>query len=204
MGFDLPPLLIGKLWKMLSHMHGQILKVNDLAVSLNLDPRTVRKYISILEGTFMIRSIRPFHTNLGKREVKTAKVFIRDSGLLHQLLSLKENDIENHPRMGASFEGFVLEQIIYFIGDDHDCYFWSTHQGAEIDLLCMKGDKKTGYEIKFSDSPKITKSMHTALHDLKLDHLYVIVPIGESFKMSEKITCVPLKDLEMLLDPMSR
>lgn len=197
-GFDIPPQLLGKLWRMLAHMHGQILKINDLSVSLNLDPRTVRKYVAALEGAFMIRTLRPWHTNIGKREIKTPKIYIRDSGLLHQLLSLP--DIENHPQLGASFEGLALEQVIHFLGDAQECYFWATHNGAELDLLWAQGSRKIGFEFKFSDSPKITKSMHIACDVLELAHLYVVVPEGDVFRMSESITCISLKNLESLLE----
>jgi predicted AAA+ superfamily ATPase len=195
MGFDLTPAILGKLWRMLAHMHGQILKTSDFSNALNLDPRTVHRYLGILEGTFMIRHLRPWHTNMGKREVKHPKVYIRDCGILHELMGLSGEDIEEHPKLAASFEGYALEKVMHFLQNDDNCYFWSTHGGAELDLFYCYGNQRIGFEFKFSDTPKITKSMHIAIQDLDLQHLYVVVPLGETFKIHEKITCVPLTSI---------
>jgi predicted AAA+ superfamily ATPase len=189
LGFDITPRLITKLWKMIAHYHGQILNIYSLGQSLDMDQRTVKKYLEILEGAFMINMLKPFHTNLAKRQVKSPKIYIRDSGLLHRLLGLRNDDIEFNPSLGASFEGFAIEEIIRYYDSYDNSYFWATHNGAELDLLIEKGRKRIGFEIKYTDHPKITKSIHIALESLNLDHLYLIIPGNEEFKMSDKVTC---------------
>lgn len=196
LGFDITPSLLSKLWRMIAYLHGQILKIHSLSQSLGIDQRTTKKYLEILEGAFMIRLLRPFHTNLGKREVKSPKIYIRDTGLLHSLLGLSGENVEFNPALGSSFEGFVIEEIIrHFDGYDQS-YFWSTHSGSELDLLLKIGPKRIGFEVKYTDHPKITKSMHSALENLNLYHLYVIIPGSEHFRMNEKITCIGVMNIK--------
>ena len=195
LGFDITPHLITKLWKMIAYSHGQILNIHSLGQSLGIDQRTVKKYLEILEGAFMINILKPFHTNLMKRQVKSPKIYIRDSGLLHRLLGLGQNDIEFNSALGASFEGFAIEEIIRHYDSYDNSYFWATHNGAELDLLIEKGTKKIGFEIKYTDHPKITKSMYIALESLNLDYLYLIIPGNENFKMSDKVSCLGIGNL---------
>lgn len=137
----------------------------------------------------MIRELKPWHENLSKRQVKSPKIYFRDSGLFHTLLGVDhENGILNHPKLGSSWEGFALEEVIRHLEvDSFDCYFWATQSSAELDLLVFKGGKRLGFEFKYTDAPKITKSMKIALHDLKLDELTIIYPGTKSFKLDDKL-----------------
>lgn len=200
LGFEITPAIVSKLWRMLSFMHGQILNIHQLSQSLNVDQRTVRRYISILEGAFMITLLKPWHTNSKKREVKSPKVYIRDSGLLHRLLGFSQEEFAFNPKLGASFEGFVIEEIIRQFECYEKSYFWATHSGAELDLLVTNGTK-IGFEIKYTDSPHITKSMNIALNDLELEHLYLIIPGSEKFKLAKDITCVGISNLDQCYVP---
>ena len=195
LGFNITPYLIGKLWRMLAHLHGQTLNYHDLSRSLDVDQRTIKKYLHILEGAFMITLLKPWHTNLSKREVKAPKIYIRDTGLLHRLFMLPEDNIEDHPKLGASYEGFAIEQILRRFNNDQGSYFWATHNGAELDLLIHYQDKTLGFEIKYTDSPRITRSMHIALEDLQLDHLFIIIPQKEYFPLSDKVTCLGIENI---------
>jgi predicted AAA+ superfamily ATPase len=196
LGFDVTPTVAAKLWRMLAHVHGQTLNLHELAGSLGMDHRTVKRYLHILEGSFMISLLKPWHNNVSKREVKAPKVYIRDSGLLHRLLHLPQDDIENHPKLGFSFEGFAIEQITRQFYDTVTPYFWATHNGAELDLFIEHEGKRIGFEIKHTDSPKITKSMHIALADLNLDHLFIIIPgAEEGFDLAENVSCVTIGKL---------
>ncbi len=200
LGFSIPPTQMRRLWMMLAHNHGNILNSSELGVSLGVTHHTIRKYIEILAGTFMIRLLDPWFENISKRQVKSPKVYIRDSGLLHALLGFQhENDLQTYSRLGASWEGFALEEIIniYRIQSE-ELFFWATQGGAELDLFVIKNGKRIGFEIKYTDMPGITKSMVTALNDLKLDHLYVIHPHQVTFPLQEKITAVGLENLKDL------
>jgi hypothetical protein len=196
--FELIPNIAGRLWRSLSHMHGQILNIHKLSNSLMLDQRTVKRYLSILEGAFMITMLRPWHSNGQKREVKSPKVYIRDSGILHTLLGLGQEQIMFNPNLGASFEGFAIEQIMSYLDSYEKSYFWATHSGAEVDLVIVSGNKKIGFEIKYTDNPRITRSMRIAINDLNLEHLYLIIPGKEFFKMDEKITCLGIASLKSI------
>ncbi|MFA6527574.1 MAG: ATP-binding protein [Candidatus Babeliales bacterium] len=190
LGFDIPPAQLRRLWMMLAHNHGNILNSSELGVSLGITHHTVRKYIEILAGTFMVRILDPWFENISKRQVKSPKVYIRDSGILHTLVGVHSNDeLQVFPRLGASWEGFALEEVIrLFHAQPEECFFWSTQSGAELDLLLIKDGKRLGFEFKYSDAPRLTKSMFTALNDLKLDHLYVIHPHNQTFPLADKIT----------------
>ncbi|OJW67860.1 MAG: hypothetical protein BGO68_02160 [Candidatus Amoebophilus sp. 36-38] len=191
LGFNIPPVLMRRLWMMLAHYHGQILNASEIGKSLSISHHTVKKYLDILAGTFMVRLLTPWFENISKRQVKSPKIYLRDSGLLHALLGIQdEEQLELYPKLGSDWEGFALEEIIKeYHAAFEECYFWSTQTGAELDLLIIKDGKKLGFEFKHTDLPKVTPSMRIALETLKLDHLYVIFPYsGESFPLSDKIT----------------
>ena len=198
LGFNVPALQMRRFWMMLSHYHGNKLNISELSKSLGLTNHTVKKYIDILAGTFMIRVLQPWFENISKRQVKLPKIYIRDSGILHSLFNLKNyDDIFTYPKLGASWEGFALEEIIkYHHAQTDECYFWGTQDGAELDLLIIKDGKRIGFEFKYTDAPKLTKSMHIALNNLNLDHLYVIYPHNQEFLLHEKITAMGLKNLK--------
>jgi len=197
LGFNIPAVLMRRLWMMLAHNHGNILNTSELGGSLSIAHHTVRKYIEILAGTFMIRILEPWFENISKRQVKTPKVYIRDSGLLHTLLGIQNNDeLHVYPRLGASWEGFALEEIIKVNqAQPEECFFWAVQSGAELDLLIIKDGKKIGFEIKYTDAPTLTKSMITALNDLSLDHLYVIYPHHTVYPLAEKISVQGLENI---------
>lgn len=194
LGFQIPPQQMRRFWLMLAHYHGQLFNASELAKSLAISGHTVRKYLDLLAGTFMVRVLPPWFENLGKRQIKAPKIYFRDSGILHALLGLHTfDDLNHYPRLGSFWEGFALEEIIQKSGAAlEECYFWRTHTGAELDLLIIKDGKRIGYEFKYTDRPKVTPSMQTACRDLKLDHLYVVVPGDEKFSLNEQITVMGL------------
>jgi hypothetical protein len=181
-----------RFWMMLTHFHGQIWNAADPARSLGVNESTVRRYLDWLTQTYMVRQLQPWHENLGKRQVKSPKVYFRDSGLLHTLMGIRsEADFVRHPRMGASWEGFALEQVLRLARPD-DAYFWATHTGAELDLLMFKHGKRVGVEFKYMDAPRLTPSMRVAMADLKLDALYVVYPGDRRYTLADRIEAVPL------------
>ena len=191
-GLSLPAEQARRLWTMLAHYHGQTLNLSEIGRSLGVSDNSIRRYIDVLSGTFMIRQLAPWHENLSKRQVKAPKLYIRDSGLLHTLLSLSDRHaVMGHPKLGASWEGFALEQVLRFT-DSRDVYFWGTHAGAELDLLTVVGGRRIGFEAKWTDAPRSTRSMMTALSDLKLDHLWVVHAGDRRFPVKEDITALPL------------
>ena len=181
-----------RFWRMLSHYHGQIWTAAQPARSLGVSEPTVRRYLDTLTQTLMVRQLQPWHENLGKRQVKASKIYFRDTGLLHALMGVGSlPELLTHPRCGASWEGFELEQVLRIARPD-EAFFWATHQGAELDLLMLKGSQRVGVEFKRADAPKVTPSMRIALHDLKLDALYVVYPGSQRFSLAEGIEAVPL------------
>ena len=196
LGFNFQTDTMRKLWLMLAHYHGQILNASELASALSVSQPTITQYLSYLSGGFMIRQLKPFHANLKKRQVKRPKLYYRDSGLLHYALGIKTYaDIFTHPKAGASFEGFAIEEVIkYHKVDTDDCYFWGSHNKAELDLLILKDGKKLGFEFKLSDAPKLTPSMSIAYEDLALDELTVLYPGSRNYSLSEKVRCIPLAE----------
>ncbi|MDF1654444.1 MAG: ATP-binding protein [Coxiellaceae bacterium] len=197
LGINIPAQNLRRFWMMLAHSHGQIFNASDLGNSLDLSHNTVKRYLDILTGTFMMRQLQPWHENIAKRQVKSAKVYFRDSGIYHTLLDITTpQELLVNPKLGASWEGFALESIIRHLGvDQHDCYFWATHNQAELDLLILKGTKRIGFEFKYTKAPKLTKSMKIAGDDLKLDILYVVYAGDKKFALSSNIECIPLKQL---------
>ena len=180
---------------MLAHYHGQIWNAAEPARSLGIGESSVRRYLDLLTDIFMIRQLQPWHANLNKRQVKSPKIYFRDTGLLHQLLGIHSHkDLLRHPKCGASWEGYVIEEILQIVRPD-ESYFWATHNGAEIDLILTKNGKMFGVECKRSDSPKITSSMHIALSDLRLENILVIYPGDRSFMLSDKIRAIALQNM---------
>lgn len=197
-GFDVSPQLMHRFWMMLCFYNGQTFNAQEIAKSLMLSDKTATKYLDILAGTFMIRVLQPWHENIKKRQVKTPKIYFRDSGIFNALSSIRSiAELAKTPKIGSLWEGFALEEIINCLQiRSEDSYFWATHNEAELDLLVFKNGKRLGFEFKYSDSPKITKSMNIALEDLKLDHIYIIFPGTMSFAMNEKITACGLDALK--------
>ena len=194
LGIKIPAEALRRFWTMLAHLHGRVWNGSDFARSLSVSEPTAKKYLDILSGAYVVRQLYPWYENIGKRQVKSPKVYIRDSGILHFLLTLEGNNILSHPKLGLSWEGFVIEQIISVSATD-SYYFWATHAGAELDLLLFKNNRKTGVEVKFSDAPKITKSMRSAIESLNLDELFIIYPGRQSYKIDEKMTVVSIDDV---------
>ena len=182
-----------RFWMMLAHYHGQVWNAADPARSLGVNESTVRRYLDWLTQTYMVRQLQPWYENIGKRQVKAPKIYFRDTGLLHTLLGIRsEADLIRHPRSGASWEGFALEQVLRITQPD-DAYFWATHTGAELDLMMMKHGKRIGVEFKRTDAPSVTPSMRNALADLKLDALYVVYPGKRRYTLADGIEATPLK-----------
>ena len=191
-GVNVAPPAMLRFWRMLAHYHGQIWTASDPARSLGVSEPTVRRYLDTLTQTLMIRQLQPWHENLGKRQVKAPKIYFRDTGLLHALMGASTlPELLVHPRCGASWEGFALEQVLRLAKPD-EAYFWATHQGAELDLLMLKGQQRVGVEFKRADAPRLTPSMRIAMHDLKLDSLYVVYPGAQRFSLSAGVEAVPL------------
>jgi predicted AAA+ superfamily ATPase len=194
LGITIPANTLRRFWTMLSHYHGQVINFSEIGRSFGVSDVTVRKYIEILEGAFMIRIIHPWFSNTKKRLVKSPKIYLRDSGLFHALMTINnEEQLFSHNKLGASWEGFALESVIKGIGKRSDeLYFWSTHSGAEVDLFWQDKGKNFAIEFKYSDSPKLTKSMQSAFEDLSLSRLWIVYPGKERYRLKNGITVVGL------------
>jgi hypothetical protein len=198
LGISIPAAAMRRFWTMLSHYHGQTWNASELARSMGLSDKTVRSYLDILTGTYMVRQLQPWHENIGKRQVKSPKIYLRDSGILHALMSVGDDmALQAHPRVGASWEGFALEMLLRTLRPG-EAYFWRTHSGAELDLLLTHRGRRFGFEFKYSEAPRITRSAHTAIGDLKLDHVWVVYPGEHVFPIEKKITAMPLTQLSEL------
>lgn len=195
LGMNAPAPLMTRFWQMLAHYHGQTWNAAEPARSLGISESTVRRYLDYLTQTFMVRQLQPWHQNLAKRQVKAPKIYFRDTGLLHALLGIRNlPQLLAHPLSGASWEGFALEQVLRIAQPDQ-AYFWATHQGAELDLLMFKDQRRIGVEFKRSDAPKLTPSMRIALEDLQLDALYVVYPGPHRYALAPRVEAVPLAAL---------
>ncbi len=195
LGITIPTAALRRFWTMLAHYHGQIWNASELARSMGLSDKTVRTYLDILTGTFVVRQLQPWHENIGKRQVKAPKIYLRDSGLLHGLLGLPDwHSLMGYPRLGASWEGFVLEQVLRIVTPT-EAYFWATHGGAEVDLFFLHHGRRYGVEVKFSEAPKVGRSQHTAVDSLSLDRLWIVYPGQQAYPVADKITVWPLKEL---------
>jgi uncharacterized protein len=191
-GVQIPSTSLFRFWSVLVHYHGQIWNMAETARTLNIGETTARRYMDLLQDLFMVRQLPPWYANLSKRQVKSPKLYFRDSGLLHYLLGIKsEGELVLHPRMGASWEGYVIEEIIKSTPPD-EVYFWSTYSGAELDLLLIKDQQRIGVECKRLDAPRLTVSMRIAMQDLELEKLIVVYPGSQPYSLSEGINVVPL------------
>jgi predicted AAA+ superfamily ATPase len=198
LGSQVSPVALGRFWRMLAHYHGQTWNAAELARSLGVSVTAVNHYRDLLSGTFMARVLPPWFENLGKRLVKSPKVYLRDSGVLHHLLGIDGMlELRTHPRYGASWEGFALEQTLIAHGE-RDAYFYGTQRGAEMDLLLRRHGRHWGFEFKCTDAPKTTKAMHIVLEDLKLEHLWVVYPGALRYSMTKQITALPLREINTL------
>lgn len=192
-GMSLPPLTLLRFWTMLAHYQGQIFNSSEIARSLGIGVPTVKRYLDVLTGVFMIRQLQPWHANIKKRQVKAPKIYFYDTGILHALLGARTmDDLLAHPKHGASWEGYVIEEVIRSVAAD-DVYFWATHQGAEIDLVFFKGGRMYGIEVKRADAPAMTPSLRIALEDLKLERVAVIYPGEKRYSLHKKIDVVPFE-----------
>jgi predicted AAA+ superfamily ATPase len=195
LGFGTPAAALHRFWSMVAHYHGQIWSAADPARALGVNESTVRRYLDLMTGVFMVRQLPPWFENLGKRQVKAPKVYVRDSGLLHALLGLgTQRDLEHHPKLGASWEGYAVEEVLKALRPE-EAYYWATHNGAEIDLVLFKGGKRIGVECKRADAPTLTPSMRIALTDLKLDQLIVVYPGVRRYRLEKRVEVVPLAEL---------
>ena len=192
LGIRVPSETLRRFWTMLAHYHGQSWNASELARSIGASPKTALYYRDILAGGYMVRVLPPWFENLKKRQVKSPKIYIRDTGLLHMLLGITDMaSLRSHPRYGASWEGFALEQVLALLGS-RGAYFWSTQRGAGLDLLLFRGGKRWGFEFKCSDAPSMTKSMHIALQDLSLNGLFVVYPGRERYRLDKRVEALPL------------
>jgi predicted AAA+ superfamily ATPase len=191
MGVSLPPETLLRFFTMVAHMHGCVWNAADPARSLGVSQPTVRRYLDLFTGLFLVRQLQPWHENIGKRQVRAPKVYVRDSGMLHALVGLStQRELLSHHKAGASWEGYVVEELLNAVKPDA-AYFWATHTGAELDLLLLKGRRRYGVEVKFQDAPRLTPSMRIALKDLKLDHLTVVYPGDKDYPLADRVTVVP-------------
>jgi uncharacterized protein len=198
LGISIPAETLRRFWTMVAHYHGQVWNAAQLARSLGTSENTARRYLDILSGAYMIRILPPWFENISKRQVKAPKVYLRDSGILHALLQLRSlPDVQSHPKLGASWEGFALEQVIGAL-ESRDLYFWATQAGAELDLLARVRGKQYGFEFKHADAPGTNRSMHIAVQDLSLEHLWVIYPGHQEYSLDNKISVFPAESIPRL------
>jgi hypothetical protein len=193
-GITIPAIALRRFWNMVAHYHGQTWNAAELARALAINESTVRRYLDLMTGVLMIRQLPPWFENLGKRQVKAPKVYVRDSGLLHTLLGIANGRaLEQHPKIGASWEGYAVEEVLKAYQPD-EAYYWATYSGAELDLLMFRGGRRIGVECKRMDAPPLTPSMRAALADLKLDQLTVVYPGQHSYTLAKRVKVVPLAD----------
>lgn len=195
LGIRVPAATMLRFWTMAAHSHGQIWNASEISRSLAISEASARRYIDLLTGLFMVRQLQPWHANLKKRQVKSPKLYMRDSGLLHYLLGIRtEQELLVHPRLGASWEGYAIEEILRSVEPDEQ-YFWATHNGAEIDLILIKDGKKYGIECKRSDAPRLTRSISTAIDELDLLEVAVVYPGTARYELAPRVSAVPLQSV---------
>lgn len=189
LGIQIPAATLRRFWMMLAHYHGQQFNASELGKSLGVADTTVSRYLDILTGTFMVRRLTPWFENLKKRQIKTPKIYFRDSGILHRLLGIPTMEqMVTHPKLGASWEGFALEEVVRASGvSEEECYYWGVHNQAELDLLLFRGGQRLGYEVKYTDTPKVTSSQRAALEHLRLDSLTLVCPGETSYPLDDRV-----------------
>jgi hypothetical protein len=198
LGINIPAPAMRRFWSMLAHYHGQTWNASELSRAMGLSDKTVRSYLDILSGAFMVRQLQPWFENTGKRQVRAPKIYLRDSGLLHSLLNLPDlHTLLGHPKVGASWEGYAIEQALSILRPN-EAYFWATHGAAELDLLFFANGKRYGIEVKFNEAPEVTRSMHIAMQALDLEHLWLIYPGEQGYPVHERISVWPLQRLSEL------
>ena len=198
LGITIPAESLRRFWTMIAHYHGQVWNAAEFARAMGTSEVTARRYLDILNGACVLRVLAPWHENLKKRQVKSPKIYVRDSGLLHALLELHSFDaLSGHPKLGASFEGFAIEQLLSGL-DTRSASFWGTHSGAELDLMVTIGGKRSGFECKYSDAPGTTRAMRIAIDDLQLAHLWIIYPGDEAYELDDSISVVPVTQIPTL------
>jgi uncharacterized protein len=200
LGSRIPAARLRRFWTMVAHYHGQTWNGSEIAASLGVAHDSARDYLDLLTAAFVIRQLAPWFENVGKRVVRAPKVYVRDSGLLHALLNVPDlRSLEAHPKLGASWEGFALEQVLSIAGE-RDAYFWATHGGAELDLILLRRGKRWGFEFKCADAPKMTKSLHIALADLHLQRAWIVYPGQIGYAVHEQVDVLPAKGLSEVLE----
>ncbi len=200
LGITIPAETLRRFWTMVAHFHGQVWNAAQLARSLGASENTARRYLDILAGSFVVRVLPPWYENIGKRQVKAPKVFVRDTGILHALLQVgRLQEVMGHPKLGLSWEGFALEEVLATL-DTRAAYYWATHAGAELDLLVTIGGERYGFEFKYADAPTTSRSMHIAIDNLGLKHLWVVYPGQTEYDLKERISVVPVGHLKRLTD----
>jgi hypothetical protein len=204
LGVTIPAATLERFWAMLAHYHGQVWNASEFARSFGVSDATVRRYLDLLCSTFAVRQLLPWSENIGKRQVRSPKVYLADSGVLHALLGIRERrDLERHPKLGASWEGFALDAVVRRLGVEwRDCHFWGTHAGAELDLLVVRGRRRWGFEIKRTSAPVVTRSMRVALEDLRLERLDVVHGGPHTFPLAPRVRAVSLSRLLVDLAPL--
>ena len=204
LGSLIPSTTLHRFWTMLAHWHGRLWNGAELGRAFGVSHTTVRRYLDLLTSVFMVRQLQPWHENIAKRQVRSPKVFISDSGLLHALLGLTtREDVVSHPVVGPSWEGFVVQQVIHLLGArPEQCYHWSTHAGAELDLLILAGNRRYGFEVKRAEAPRLTASMRAAFETLRLERLDVVHAGTQSYRMAPGIRALPATDLNTTLRPL--
>ena len=195
LGITIPAETLRRFWTMVAHYHGEVWNASEFARAMGTSQPVARRYLDILAGAHMVRVLPPWYENLKKRQVKSPKIYVRDTGLLHELLDLPSGDaLAGHPKVGASFEGFAIEQLLACT-NLRSAYFWSTHGGAELDLMVIAGGKRYGFEFKYTDAPGTTRSMRVAMQDLKLERLWIVYPGNEAYDLDERISVLPVGDV---------
>lgn len=203
LGISTPAAAMRRFWTMLAHWHGQTWNAAELGRAMSATDKTVRRYLDLLTGTFMVRQLQPWFENVAKRQVKAPKVYLRDSGLLHTLLDIPdEAALFAHPRVGASWEGFVVEQVLRMLRV-RDAWFWGAHSGGEVDLLVRHAGRRIGFEAKFNEAPKLSRSMHQVVDLLALDHLFVLCPTRAEYPLAERVTVLPGREIAALPERLS-
>lgn len=204
LALTMPAPTLHRFWTMLAHYHGQTWNGSEIARAFGVADTTVRRWLDALTGTFMVRQLPAWFENIAKRQVRAPKIYLTDSGLLHTLLGIRTQDeLESNPKVGASWEGFVLSEIVSQLHvDARDCYFWATHQGAELDLLVVRGQKRFGFEIKHTSTPTVTKSMRIALEELKLARIDVVYRGDKTFPLASNIRAIGVARLDRDLKPL--